>query len=177
MSFPFPRPPIRVLWRSAADALKAPWPHEVFLPFRISLARAVGRVTVEAGIHRTRDLSLRYASARLHTGRVLIGHTVAHYAAKVCDFRINPLPLLLRAPLRTRISIQVRINIGGRISTACRPFQRSNGEPREASVVHLRHYARPPHVVGRSRLRTLWASGLFGAAAPREALATRFDTV
>ena len=82
----------------------------------------------------TRNLAHRL-TARLRTRRrILIGHTVAHYAAKVCDFRINPLPLLLRAPLRTRISIQVRINIGGRISTTYRPLQRSSGEPGELSI-------------------------------------------
>ena len=67
--------------------------------------------------------------------RVLIGHAVAHHAAKVCDFGINPLPPLLRAPLCTRFSsIQVRINIGGRISTTYRPLQRSSGEPGELSI-------------------------------------------
>jgi hypothetical protein len=124
-----------VLWRSAADAFKAPRPHEVFLPFRISLARAIGRVTVEAGIHRTRDLVLRHAGARCYTRRARIGHTVAHHAAKVCDFGINPLPPLLRAPLRTRLSsIQVRINIAGRILIARRSLQRQSGEPRDLSI-------------------------------------------
>jgi hypothetical protein len=83
----------------------------------------------------TRNLAHRL-TARLRTRRrILIGHTVAHHATKVCDFGINPLPPLLRAPLCTRFSsIQVRINIGGRISTTYRPLQRSSGEPGELSI-------------------------------------------
>jgi hypothetical protein len=92
------------------------------------------RSIVEVGIHGTRDLFVRYAGARSRAWTILIGHPVAHHAAKVCDFGINPLPLLLRAPLRTKLRIQMRINIARRISTTCRPLQRSSGEPRELSI-------------------------------------------
>src|SRR6516225_10960058 len=167
MSFPFPRPPIRMLWRSAADALKAPWPHEVFLPFRIPLRILLGRGIVEVGINVARNLR-HGLTTRLRTTarRVLLGHAVAHHAAKVCDFGINPLPPLLCAPLRTRLGIQVRINIARRISTACRPFQRSNGEPWDGSVVHLCHHTRLPPGLGRTRSRTRWTSGLLHEGAP-----------